>query len=206
MCPDLPRRRSVRLPYYDYSSYGWYYITICCSKFKHLFGTIESGQLRPSVLGETVATELERSVELRKELHLDTFVIMSNHLHIVVVIDPLQSVDQLRNTVDESGRMVLLRAPLGGQAQSVSSFVGGLKASVTSAARQLTGNPDFAVWNRGFHEHVARTEPALNAIRNYIVNNPKQWELDRYNESRKQGRCADDDLDLLLSADQPPPE
>ncbi|MCC7477995.1 transposase [bacterium] len=204
MCPDLPRRRSVRLPYYNYASYGWYYITICCHQFKQLFGSIESSQLRPSPLGELVSAELERSAELRKEFRLDTFVIMSNHLHMVVVIDPPQSLDQLRNTVDESGRMVLLKAPLGGQARSVSSFVGGFKASVTSAARHWTGNAELAVWNRGFHEHVVRSEPALNAIREYIANNPRKWELDRYNTARKLARSADDELDLLLAADQPP--
>ena len=202
--PDLPRRRSVRLPYYDYASYGWYYITICTDKFKHLFGSIESGQLRPSALGEIVARELDRSVELRKELRLDSLVIMTNHIHVVVVIEPSKPVDQLRNARDGSGKLVLLKAALGGQARSVSSFVGGFKAAVTAAARELYGEPDYVVWNRGFHEHVVRTEPALYAIRNYIVNNPRQWELDRYNQGRRPGKSSDDELDILLAADKPP--
>lgn len=204
MSQHLPRRRSVRLPYYNYASYGWYFVTVCCDNFKPLLGTIESAQFRPSPIGRALLTELQHSVEIRQELHLDVFVIMPNNLHAVVVIKPGDSQEQLRNTRDEAGKLVLLKAQLGGQARSLSSFVGGLKSTVTSGWRKLSGNPDLAVWNRGFHEHVVRTEPALHAIRNYIVNNPLQWELDRYNKDRQPGKSADDKLEELLAADKQP--
>jgi len=40
------------------------------------------------------------------------------------------------------------------------------------------------VWQRNYHEHVIRSEASLQAIREYIVNNPKQWALDKENPER----------------------
>jgi REP-associated tyrosine transposase len=40
-------------------------------------------------------------------------------------------------------------------------------------------------WQRGFHEHVARNEKDLAAIREYIQNNPVKWELDEENPARQ---------------------
>lgn len=37
------------------------------------------------------------------------------------------------------------------------------------------------LWQRNYYEHVVRSERALTAIRQYIVDNPARWELDRYN-------------------------
>jgi len=34
------------------------------------------------------------------------------------------------------------------------------------------------VWQRSFHDHVIRNERSLNAIREYIANNPVNWEMD----------------------------
>jgi len=39
------------------------------------------------------------------------------------------------------------------------------------------------VWQRNYYEHIVRSERALNAIREYIYQNPLRWELDRYNPS-----------------------
>ncbi len=41
------------------------------------------------------------------------------------------------------------------------------------------------LWQNRFHEHVIRNERDLNAIREYIANNPLQWHLDRENPERR---------------------
>jgi putative transposase len=40
--------------------------------------------------------------------------------------------------------------------------------------------PDH-LWQRNYYEHIIRDEESLNDIRQYIVDNPTQWELDREN-------------------------
>ncbi len=53
------------------------------------------------------------------------------------------------------------------------------KGAVTTACRR-SGRYDFA-WQRGYYEHVIRTEDELSRTREYIINNPAQWELDEHN-------------------------
>jgi putative transposase len=53
------------------------------------------------------------------------------------------------------------------------------KAAVTVLSRRR-GYRRFA-WQRNYYEHVIRDEPELNRIREYIHNNPQQWEFDENN-------------------------
>ncbi len=38
----------------------------------------------------------------------------------------------------------------------------------------------YIVWQRNYYEHIIRNEIELNKIREYIINNPLQWESDKY--------------------------
>jgi putative transposase len=48
----------------------------------------------------------------------------------------------------------------------------------------LRHDPGTVVWQRNYYEHVIRDEPSLNRIREFIINNPLSWELDRENPER----------------------
>ena len=39
------------------------------------------------------------------------------------------------------------------------------------------------VWQRNYYEHIIRNDDELNRIREYIINNPAKWDLDRENPS-----------------------
>ena len=88
MCPDtsLPRRHSIRLAHYDYSQHGAYFITICALNRECLFGQVVEGEMRLSEGGLIAEHEWVRSCEMRREVELDEFVIMPNHLHAIVFI------------------------------------------------------------------------------------------------------------------------
>ncbi len=47
-------RRSLRLPHYDYSRAGYYFVTIATHKREHLFGKITDGVMVSNVAGEMV--------------------------------------------------------------------------------------------------------------------------------------------------------
>lgn len=80
------RRRSIRLPAYDYSSAGAYFVTICAHGRRCLFGEVEGGEMRLNEIGESVATNLKMSEKIRKEIVLDEWIVMPNHLHAIVWI------------------------------------------------------------------------------------------------------------------------
>jgi REP-associated tyrosine transposase len=53
---------------------------------------------------------------------------------------------------------------------------------------KVRGTPEAPVWQRNFYEHVIRDEESLNRIREYILNNPAQWDLDPENPEAKGDR------------------
>lgn len=60
---------------------------------------------------------------------------------------------------------------------TLSSIIGGYKASVTKHANRL--KLDFA-WQPRFYDHIIRNEESFQTISNYIVNNPQNWSQDKF--------------------------
>lgn len=60
MAPLPGRRKSARLPDYDYSQPGAYFVTVCIRGSKCLFGDIAEGILRANAAGKMIAKKLEQ--------------------------------------------------------------------------------------------------------------------------------------------------
>jgi REP element-mobilizing transposase RayT len=71
----------LRLPDFDYSRPGAYFITICTRNRRCLFGEILEGEMKLSQTGETVASCWSSIPNHSKDILLDAFVIMPNHVH-----------------------------------------------------------------------------------------------------------------------------
>ena len=84
---DRYRIESTRLPGYDYSSDGYYFITICTKDRVEHFGRIENEKMTLSPIGEIMRDELLKTAAIRKNVRIDTCQIMPNHLHVIFVID-----------------------------------------------------------------------------------------------------------------------
>jgi hypothetical protein len=68
---------------------------------------------------------------------------------------------------------------------SLTTIVGSYKSAVSRQWRIIRGISELeAVWQVSFHEHVVRDEESSYRIREYILNNPLQWELDKENPAR----------------------
>jgi REP element-mobilizing transposase RayT len=79
-------RRSIRLRGYDYTHPGVYFVTLCTQKRECLLGEIIEGQMRLNEVGRTV---MECWVWLGQQypyVELDSWVIMPNHLHGIIMI------------------------------------------------------------------------------------------------------------------------
>jgi putative transposase len=83
---NLPNRRSIRLKNYDYSQNGSYFITIVTQNRKHLFGKIEDERMILSSVGRIVEYEWRNTVEIRPNVILGEFIIMPDHMHMIVTI------------------------------------------------------------------------------------------------------------------------
>jgi len=183
-------RRSLRLPEYDYSGPGAYFLTLCLQDRECLFGDVVNADMYLNRLGRIAWEEWVRSAELRPGIALDVFVVMPNHLHGIVLFNP---------TPDDKAKVagypdpvvgahscapLQCHAPLQRPRRSLGSFVAGFKSTVTKRVNQVRGTPGRPLWQRNYFEHIIRTERALVPIREYILSNPQHWTLDIENPSR----------------------
>ena len=84
--PERHRRRSIRLKDWDYAQPGAYFVTIVAYGRELLFGQVVGDEIRLSAFGEIVRDEWLASADIRREIRLDEFVVMPNHLHGIVWI------------------------------------------------------------------------------------------------------------------------
>lgn len=84
--PDIHRRRSIRLPDYDYTRAGAYFVTICTYQRECLFGDIVDGVMRLNECGMVVQQPWDDLPNHFRHVVLDQFVIMPNHVHGIIVL------------------------------------------------------------------------------------------------------------------------
>lgn len=188
---DHHNRRSIRLKGYDYTQPGAYFITICTHERAHLFGHVEGGDMVLSEFGETARQSWLAIPNHFPHAALDAFVVMPNHVHGVIWIvekPPTDATDVRAKNVSpppspplSPGQQSTGERPRG-TSKTSGSMVRGFKIGVTKWARQHTNV--YTVWQRNYYEHIIRNDRALHAIRRYIVENPRRWQLDRYNPDR----------------------
>ena len=86
--PVIHRRRSIRLPGYDYSQAGAYFVTLCTQNRECLFGEIMDGDMSLNAMGRIVADVWTGLASQYDYIQLDEWVVMPNHLHgIIEIID-----------------------------------------------------------------------------------------------------------------------
>jgi len=177
--------KTIRLPHHDYTGAGAYFVTLCAHGRECIFGDISKGEVVLNDIGRIVEREWLRSAEIRKEIVLDAYVVMPNHLHGIVIF-PAEVAGcrpALRNPARNPAPRGQPRSSREHEARSLSTFIGQFKAVTTTAIRRLAQQPDLQVWQTRFFDRVVRNETELNQTREYIFNNPAQWELDEENPS-----------------------
>ncbi len=176
--PEKHHRRSIRLQGWNYAQPGVYFVTLVVYGRELLFGRVVNGEIHLSEFGEIARDEWLASADIRREIRLDEFVVMPNHLHGIVWI--IADVGATGRS-PQPGRSPL--PPRGPAPQSLGSFIAGYKSAVTKRINQIRGTPGNLVWQRNYYEHIIRNERGLDAIRRYIRNNPAHWAQDPENPS-----------------------
>ena len=168
---NIKHRKSIRLKDFDYSQAGAYFVTICTQERKCLFGDGLTEKMALSEIGEKVRQFWLEIPQHFQHVDLDTFVVMPNHLHGILNIldvgvqhvEPLPQKHQYQKIIPKS----------------LGSIIRSYKATVTRWCGQ-NGCASFK-WQRNFYERVIRNQSELSRIREYIVNNPLKWHLDKEN-------------------------
>src|SRR3989339_422573 len=90
--PHHHHRRSIRLKGYDYSQTGFYFITVCVHDKNCLLGEIKDNNVILSEIGNIAHNNWIDIPNHFKNVQLDEFVVMPNHVHGIVIIDNNNSV------------------------------------------------------------------------------------------------------------------
>ncbi len=156
---EYPKRKRLRLPEYDYSDSGAYFVTICTQNRACILSDIIVGEgldppvCRQSDIGEIVENEILSISARYPNVSIEKYVIMPNHIHMIAMI----------------------HADAGGSRPSPT--LADVVRVIKSKSAHIIGAP---LWQRSYHEHVIRNERDYLDIWSYIDNNPAKWAEDRY--------------------------
>lgn len=161
------------------------------------------GALHFSTLAPVVTAEWINTPTIRPDMNLElgAFVVMPNHFHAILIIGdnpyntdgnagtgrdamhcvsttppPTTTATSATDTMDTSNTSQNAFQP---QSKNLSSVMRGFKSSVTTYARK--NNIPFD-WQPRFHDHITRTYADYDRISKYILNNPANWNNDRFNQ------------------------
>lgn len=110
---------------------------------------------------------IQDTIDIRKEIILDEYVIMPNHVHIVIFVQNPVGNAGMRSESKE-GDITKNHA---------SNYIQGIKSRFTREIRQNYGDYEFA-WQKSFFDVIIRNEEQLEKTREYIIMNPVKWKED----------------------------
>lgn len=159
-------RQTIRLRGYDYSQPGVYFITICTKNRECIFGKIAGNKIHLSPAGLIVVEEWLNMAETCSDIELDSWVVMPNHFHALLVVTTRAYKTSRQLTMAQRRNM------------TVPKIVGRFKMLSAKRINAMQQTPGMKLWQRNYWDHIVRNKSELNRIREYIHNNPAQWESD----------------------------
>jgi len=172
-------RRSIRLPTYDYTSVGAYFVTLCVHGGECQLGEVVDEEMQLNEWGQ-IAWECWQAIpEHFDHVEPDVFVIMPNHVHGIVTI---------AGTVGAQHAAPPPQPQANVRPGSLGAIVRSYKSAVTKRINRLRDTPGVPFWQRNYWEHVIRNERSLLRIREYIQNNPARWPEDQLHPSAPPNR------------------
>jgi putative transposase len=201
---NLPNRRSIRLKNYDYSQKGSYFITIVTQNRKHLFGKIEDGKMILSTVGKIVEEEWMNTIQLRPNVNLGEFIIMPDHMHMIVTIttqiEKKDNEEWIHSNPKSPSHTIgaIIRGFKGASTKKINLFLNSRTGELPFAPSselpfapssespsslrmgewQFAPSAPFApnkIFQRNYYEHIIRNQRDYNRIEKYIIDNPRNW-------------------------------
>lgn len=162
---SFPKRKKNRLAGYDYSSGGAYFVTVCVQNpnislwnrvgadiIRPNYEFVEEAEIPLSEQGEIVETAINNIPQYYKNIEVDKYCIMPDHIHLIVFI-----------TSERDGRII--------SAPTLSTVVGQMKRWASKQIGQ-------SIWQKGFYDRILDNDNAYLEVWQYIDNNPRKYSKD----------------------------
>jgi len=207
--PEVHHHHSLRLQGYDYSGEGLYFITIYTKDRQNSFGKISKEEMILDEIGNTAEMMLEEVSKHFGHTMVAEHVVMPNHVHLIFVLKDIRKfvgdgemmVDGIRLDVGPCHGMALRAtddgivgtchgmSPPHGVSPPVNLFGKPIVGSVSVIINQYKASVkrwcnknghEYFHWQSCFYDHIIRNEEYYNNIVNYMRDNPKLWENDKF--------------------------
>jgi len=155
---------------------GAYFITLCTYNRSCIFGQIVDGEMIINEFGKIVKSVWSDLPRHYPDIKLDVSALMPNHIHGIIFIVGA-GLKPARTKPAPTDIDCAKRYPL-------SEIIRGFKTFSARRINETRNRSGTHVWQRNYYEHIIRNEDELGRIREYIVNNPAQWQFDRNNPDR----------------------
>jgi REP element-mobilizing transposase RayT len=164
---------------FDYATHCAYFVTICTKNREHLFGSVVSGNMKTNQYGDIVESIWKALPYHFYNIELDQSAIMPNHFHGIIC-----------NVGAGSPRPNLLLgqgAGIGGAETAplhrvtLGQIIAYFKYQSSKTINVLRQMPAEPVWQRNYHDRIIRNEDELIRVRQYVQDNPANWDYDPEN-------------------------
>lgn len=168
---QLSSRKSIRLKNYDYTKQGAFFITLVCQHRVRRFGKIVNGEMILNRFGEIAVREWINTVQLRSNVSLGEFVVMPDHVHMILHID--QSSELVKEQLEQpEGKLYC-------PSQSLGAIIRGYKGAVTRQIREILDpsgqyRTKEKIWQRDYYEKIIRSQREYDTYTRYILENPRK--------------------------------
>ncbi len=162
MSEKIRHRKSLRLKEFDYSTNAAYFVTICSKNRANIFSSVvgavhpDGPRAEPSAIGRIVEKHIQAIPNVYVNVFVDAYVIMPNHVHLILRIDNPQGSAGCPTPTAELPKII-------------------------SALKSLSSrDADISLWQRGYYEHICRDYRDYIDCCRYIDSNPLKWAEDEY--------------------------
>jgi len=169
-------RKQMRMPGYDYSLPGAYFVTACTKDRDLLFETSDTKL--------AVESAWQSLLDIFANIEPDEFIVMPNHIHCIVWIRGDGSYRLHPGTwknVDRRDGQLPTPTEDNIKFETLSNIIGAFKTTAATRINKLRGFVGTPVWQKSFYDRIVRNDHELERIQEYIRNNPFKWNNDRDN-------------------------
>jgi putative transposase len=190
---ETHHRSSARLKTFDYTSNAAYFITVCANVRTNMFGEIVNGEMRLNDAGKMIQQKWLEMPASFPTLILDEFIVMPDHVHMIVGLDASEGEHRVRPYGGENVRRGDLhdrpadatiprdtnghRHPTGTKPDSLGRILQLFKTVTTQAyirgVHEQSWMPfEKRLWQRNYWDRVIRDDRELEETRKYVLENP----------------------------------
>ena len=205
-----------RWQYWDYSTKGRYFITICVEQHESILGKIKNEKMILSTYGEIVKKEIIKINDYHICAHVDEWIVMPNHIHLLIELMDRneKNANGVNDDVDCVGNHVEKIHEFSLQQQQqllpppnqwfhnpnyiptldeikqyrkqrrrmlIPKIVGKFKMQTSKHINTSRNTPSAKNWQRSYYDHIVRNDESYRRIKEYIINNPRNWDEDILN-------------------------